>query len=329
MEKRDILIIIISIIVLLTSPFLNAQNKASEEYTIKKGDTLWDISGSILEDNFLWPKLWEANPQIKNPDLIYPGDKIKIPTKEEIIRLDLPTEEPVPAIEPAPPVIEPEPVVEISEVKPVKYIVDKNRYIASGWISDEFPSIGQLIASPTERTIFGNYDTVYLKTDKDIADGDKFLAIRDVKTVRHPKTGERLGHQIRVTGIVEIIGIDNNIPKARIVSVFEELQIGDGILPYQELEPPVVPNVARTPDKEGYIVESYMNNKITSRGDIIYLDKGLDDGLEVGDIFSILSEKPVKRPVGALQILSLQPTSSTAVILNSEKEITIGDMWGN
>src|SRR5512135_3496824 len=53
--------------------------KAAVNYTVRKGDTLWDISGSHLKNPFSWPDIWKVNPFIKDPDLIYPGQKIKIP----------------------------------------------------------------------------------------------------------------------------------------------------------------------------------------------------------------------------------------------------------
>jgi hypothetical protein len=61
-------------------------------YTIKKGDTLWDISSKFLKDPFLWPKLWERNPYITNPHWIYPGNPIRL-TAIEPVQKEEPTKE--------------------------------------------------------------------------------------------------------------------------------------------------------------------------------------------------------------------------------------------
>jgi hypothetical protein len=55
--------------------------KEEEKYTVVKGDTLWDISGSsaIYGDHFQWPLLFKANrDQIQDPDLIYPDQNFLI-----------------------------------------------------------------------------------------------------------------------------------------------------------------------------------------------------------------------------------------------------------
>lgn len=51
---------------------------APVDYTIIRGDTLWDISGRYLNKPWMWTSIWEANPQIRDPNLIFPGDKLEL-----------------------------------------------------------------------------------------------------------------------------------------------------------------------------------------------------------------------------------------------------------
>ena len=59
-----------------------ADQKTVNFYTIKKGDTLWAIASEFLGKGARYPEIFEANREvIKDPDLIYPGQQIRIPEK--------------------------------------------------------------------------------------------------------------------------------------------------------------------------------------------------------------------------------------------------------
>lgn len=326
---------------------LNGGAFASEEYIVEKNDTLWDISTRKLEDSFLWPKLWNVNPHIENPDLIYPGTKILIPSREELMQMpDVPAKEiPVSRKQKVERPKHESKTKSIWKYAPIlqrKHIIEKDLYIASGWISDDYPSIGEITSSLTNQKMTSKNDIVYIELPKSpssnkpalILSGDnsmtnkRFFAIRDIKIVKHPVSGKKIGHQIRIAGILEVIGMDGDMIKARITDSFEDVLIGDGLLPYQEMEPPLVPETPRTPDIQGYVIESHMNSFLVSEGNIVFLDKGENDGIKVGDVFSVLREQPAVSPIGKIQIVSLKPSTSGAVILQNSQEINLGTKWG-
>lgn len=313
---------------LLVAGILVSVTTAGEDYVVQKGDTLWDISDSKLQDNFLWPKLWNVNPQIDNPDLIYPGNTIVIPSREELMQMTLPEKKRQQVFKPAQKVRKMAPAYVIPREEKKNYLMEKNAYIASGWIAAAFPGVGEIVYSPIDKDIVGAGDTVYLKINNDHAADRRFFTIRDIKEVRHPQTGKKMGRLIRITGILDVNGMDNNMPKAVITSSFEEIHVGDRLLPYQEMEPPLAPDYPRTPNFSGYIVESNFDNTLTSEGDLVFLDKGKSDGLEIGDVFSVSASSPPKQSLGTVQVVAVQQSTAAAVIRGSNSEIMVGYEWG-
>jgi len=319
MKKIFYFLVLISIVV------ISAVHAADEsrEYTIQKGDTLWGISDSELEDNFLWPKLWNVNPQIENPDLIYPGISITIPSREELMRMPMPPEK-APLVKKR----KKKPDVVVVKREKKEYLVDRNLYLASGWIDEQYPAKGEIVSTPTGRLMVGHDEMVYIDTDNEAATGSQYLVIKEIQMVKHPESKDKLGHQIRVSGIIEVTGKDSGQTKAKVLASFENVHVGDGLIPFQGVDLPEATKNPRTPDNSGYVVASHMNLRIMRQGHIVFIDKGENDGIQVGDVFSVFTDSPVRRAIGAVQVISLRPTTAGAVITDSSGELTIGLPWG-
>jgi hypothetical protein len=70
------------------------------EYVVQKGDTLWDIAGRFLDKPWQWPAIWHANPQVENPHLIYPGDRLSLIYEDGRARLAVNGDKPVQRLSP-------------------------------------------------------------------------------------------------------------------------------------------------------------------------------------------------------------------------------------
>ena len=82
MFKRGCLILIGLALSLHGSLLFAEINSNKQTYTVKQGDTLWDIADRFLTSPWQWKEIWQASPHIRNPDLIYPGDEVVLSVDE-------------------------------------------------------------------------------------------------------------------------------------------------------------------------------------------------------------------------------------------------------
>ncbi|HMK50477.1 MAG TPA: LysM peptidoglycan-binding domain-containing protein [Thermodesulfovibrionales bacterium] len=315
---------------LLLPCLLHAQETEYKDYTVNRGDTLWDISNKELNDSFLWPKVWKENPDVKNPDRIYPGQKIKIPLyllQKEIAPATKPVESPRPVAKPEKPKVVEKKQLPVLKAEPKEeYIVNKHIFLASGYIAQQIPSVGVIQDTPTGRTIIGKDDYAFIKTDKPVEKGDKFYIFHVMEEVIHPKTGRKLGYLIDVVGSAEVIGQEkNDSAKAVITNAYADISTGYYLSNYYEVEPPIEPKHPRKPDISGTIVASKHLHLINVPYDIAYIDKGTRDGLEVGDLLATLEQGKHRIYNGILQVINPRETTSTVIIKKSTDALTKGD----
>ena len=74
-----------SFLLALVFASLAAATAHAETYTVVRGDSLWKIS---LKYEVGLSEIIDANPQIKDPALIFPGDRVNIPAKSSLSSLE-------------------------------------------------------------------------------------------------------------------------------------------------------------------------------------------------------------------------------------------------
>lgn len=320
------LILLIALIMLSMASLGLAQEEEFKYYKVLPGDTLWDISQKELIDPFLWPKVWKENPEIPNPDLIMPGQTIKIPLY--LLRKEAPREEPVP--EPVV-VAEPQkaPVVMPEPPRPkLMPLVNANLFISSGYIASSVNELGKVIGSQSGKILLGDHDIVFVTTKATYMPGDRFYILRKGPIVKHPITKNVLGYLIEITGIAEILKseYDGQTP-AKIIESFSDVNIGDILVAYQKETPPDVSTVeCRTPKISGYIVEARQLRLNNGQFDIVYIDKGKRDDIRVGDLLKTANKGKFIVTNGLIQIIKVQDSTSVAIVRQSADAITKGNL---
>jgi len=306
-----------------------------KEYKILKGDTLWDISIKEIKDPFLWPKVWKENPDIENPDRIFPNQTIKIPLR--LIKKEGEEEAGAEKAAAVPGAVKEEEAAKAAEEKKIvpvhtTYIADEALVAASGYISsyietEDIKSKGKITGTPTGRKLLGESDFMYIKTNEPANTGDKFYIMRPTELIRHPKTKEKVGYHIAVLGIAEVIGVENGDTKAKILKSYGDIVLGDLLDTYYEIIPVIDDKAPRTPDVSGFVIASSYMKLISGNFDILFIDRGKKDGLEVGDLLKIKSVDKYNnaRTSGAIQIISMRDTTATAIVRKTESAINVGD----
>ncbi|MGH7807702.1 MAG: LysM peptidoglycan-binding domain-containing protein [Thermodesulfobacteriota bacterium] len=297
-------------------------------YVIRPGDSLWKISKRFFDNPLFWPRLWEINPFIDDPNLIYPGEVLSLKPKPPVL----------PVVKLAPET-KTSPLKEIEPPPPVFYY---SRGGHEGFISpDEWDHMGTILSSEPPKILIGEGDRVYTNVgwDHGVQSGDRFTVFRTSKVILHPLTGRKVGYKVAMLGEIEISEVlANKMSSARITNSSREITRGARIRPTEPFVKEIVLKKG-TNRLEGFVIETLDNVELTGKGDIVYVDVGQDDAVVPGNTFSIYklprktfdpdAGKTVTIPptlVGKVAILNVRQGTSTGIILESSRQIEKGDI---
>ena len=179
------------------APPVALKSTAPEEYVVVKGDTLWGIASKFLERPWFWPEIWRDNPQIDNPDLIYPGDVLTIVYIDgrpyiqvgdgprvggsfTTIRLS--------------PRVRVEALADDHDRVPVQSIqqfITRPRVVSK----EQLDTAPYILSAQDDRLIYGSGDRVYVRGPQILNKNERYSLFRPGQALRDPATRELLGYE--------------------------------------------------------------------------------------------------------------------------------------
>lgn len=327
-------------------PLSELTANAPSRYTVKRGDTLWAISGMYLRKPWDWPKLWGMNmSQIRNPHWIFPGQVLYLETSGGRARLTLAT----PQGEQGIPTIKVEPQIRSSEV-PTSGIPTLPPGLIAPFLTqplivepDTLEASPRIVALPEEHTMGAPGGHVYVRGD--LAGHTRFQVYRPAKPIKDPETGKIIAYQAEYLGVASLSQAPSGpdaVSVFRIDSVKQEISVGDRFV----AEPPrdYLNYTPRAPEKpiKGDIVSIYGEDNMAAKNSVVAIDRGSMQGVERGDVLAIW-QKPRKvrdttaegkpeielppRRIGLMMVFRIFHHVSYALILDATEPVVVADRF--
>lgn len=182
-----------------------------DTYVVRKGDTLWDIAARFLQKPWLWPEIWQANPQIANPHLIYPGDVLSLAYLDRVTV----------AAQPGPRQEAPIDAIPLAQVEP---------FLKQLSVVDSVKQLPYVVGLEDNRLRVSGGDTVYVRL-ADAQVGQRWAVVRPTVRYAQPKPTEDLTANGDVTPGSGNLWKAYNAPNARRgVLGYELTQVATGTI---------------------------------------------------------------------------------------------------
>jgi hypothetical protein len=321
-------------------------------YTVKKGDTLWDISQRFSNSAYLWPDLWSGNSQIANPHRIYPGERIRLYRRQDVERHSQPVAEETPVeataaaveetVEPEPEP-EPEPMVQVEPEEILQPVSGYYTYAAMNQVGfirkNAIEPEAEIFRVRGTQKMISQYDIVYINYRKatTLSPGSRYTVYRTFDPIKDSKTGKHIGYQHYILGVVEIIQSEPDYAIGKITESYSNIRVDDLLMPYTRRSE----KIARQKSQEGLfgkVIIAENHNLIIGDNTRVFIDKGEIDGVKPGQIYNIYYQdserigsnkkltqlKPVS--IGSLLVLHTEKTTATVAVTKVSRNIKPGSL---
>ncbi len=316
---------------------LAVKANAPQTYVVVKGDTLWDISAMYLGSPWLWPRLWQVNPEIENPHLIYPGDKLSLVwiNGQPVLSLK--------------PVKKLSPQVRITERKAVPTVAEGlvMPYLNSDRLTDEetLNNAAKVMGNTKGNQFLTAEDVLYISGEQTAT---QWAIYRPVETFSRDDIPQKMT-ALRLIAKGELVEASEEYSGLKITSQLQEILRNDIALPNPMIESKFTTTFHPMPSPPGTSAKLLGNIegiRFSSTSQVVVIDRGTADALKQGSVFDLKEDahpayqdgddfkqesgfldKKIMLPqtkIGALLVIRPYQYFSLALITDSIKPISNG-----
>lgn len=309
------------------------RHDAPQRYEVVPGDTLWDISARYLHSPWQWPSLWQANPQVRNPHLIYPGDVLLLGTCQGQPCLSLERGQGIVKLSPQMRTVPEREAIAPIPMEVVRSFLREHRVVEPG---ENLQELAYVVGGDNQRLISGAGDTLYVRGQ---------VPARGILGIYRPgepyiaADGTLLGDELINIGEARYVSSEGDIARIEVLSAYQEVRNNDILLPLEdrELSDTFMPR-APLNDVAGQIVAVPGGVRFIGRLQIVALDLGSQDGLQPGHVLRVNQQGELVNDPRTQELLRLPETEaglvmvfrpynhmSYALVMQASRVLEVGD----